>query len=197
MEVTAPYITQDGPADGATRARILDAAFSCAERYGLSRTTMADVAREARLARQTVYRHFEGRHALIAALVLREEQRIVAAVREATSPHAELRPALEAAFVTCLRVLRQHPLLDKVMATEPQELLPYLTVDASPVMTLGNRLMEHVFERRAPDADPRLVHRAAETCARVFISFAISPPADGIEEVASSLADLIVNGVGA
>jgi AcrR family transcriptional regulator len=196
MESAPEYETEIQSADDPTRARILDAVFSCAERYGLSRTTIADVAKEARLSRQTLYRYFPGRHALLAALVLREEERIIASVKQAIEPHRELRPAMEAAFVATLKTFREHPLLDKVMATEPQELLPYLTVEANPVMSLGKRLMEHVFAARAHDADPRLVHRAAETCARVFISYAVTPPADDIDEVAASLADLICEGVG-
>lgn len=179
----------------AARARILDATFACAERYGLARTTIADVAKQARLARQTVYRYFPGRHALFAALVLREEERIIEAVRAAIRPHGDLRPALEAAFGTCLRTLREHPLLDKVMATEPQELLPFLTVEANPVMSLGMRLAEEVLHTRAPEASPVLVRRAAETCARIFISYAITPPVDDPDEVAAGLADLICFGV--
>jgi AcrR family transcriptional regulator len=178
-----------------TRARILDAAFSCAERYGLARTTMADVAREARMARQTLYRYFPNKHDLFFALVLREEERILAAVREAIAPHPELRPALEVAFLTGLRWLREHPLLDKVMASEPQELLPFLTVEANPVMALGMRLTEEVFSTRADGASPVLVHRAAETCARLFISYAISSPLDDAEEVAHTLAELLCSGL--
>jgi AcrR family transcriptional regulator len=182
-------------ADDPTRARILDAVFSCAETYGLSRTTMADVAKEARLSRQTVYRYFPGRHALLAALVLREEERIIAAVKEAIAPFNELRPAMEAAFVTTLKTFREHPLLDKVMATEPQELLPFLTVEANPVLSLGKRLTEHVFSTRARNVPPELVHRAAEACARIFISYAISPPDEDNETVAAQLAELVCHGL--
>jgi len=181
--------------DTDTRARILDAAFACAERYGLARTTMADVAREARLSRQTVYRYFESKHDLVFALVLREEERIIAAVHVAIAPHPDLRPALEAAFVTALRWLREHPLLDKVMATEPSELLPFLTVEANPVLGLGMRLMEEVFDARAGNVSPILTARAAETCARLFISYAVTPPAEDHEVVAETLAELLCRGL--
>jgi AcrR family transcriptional regulator len=195
MESVPEYETETQPADDPTRARILDAVFSCAERYGLSRTTIADVAKEARLSRQTVYRYFPGRHALLAALVLREEEGIIAAVRQAIEPHRELRPAMEAAFVTTLKTFREHPLLDKVMATEPQELLPFLTVEANPVMSLGIRLTEQVFSTRTHDVPAALMHRAAETCARIFISYAISPPDEANETVAAELAELVCNGL--
>jgi AcrR family transcriptional regulator len=191
-----PLYGVDAPApEDATRARILDAVFACAERFGLGRTTMADVAKEARLARQTVYRYFPSRHDLLAALVLREEERLVARVREAIAPYAELRPALEAAFTASLKTFREHPLLDKVMATEPQELLPFLTVEANPVMSMGMRLTKQVLATRAANVPERLRYRAAEICARVFISYAISPPDEPNEVVAASLAELVCTGL--
>src|SRR5437867_8433475 len=164
-----------------TRRRILDAGFGCAERFGIGRTTMSEVAREAGISRQTLYRYFASKHDLTATLVLREEERLIADVRAAAKPHADLRPALEAAFLTCLKFFRNHPLLTRVMAVEPQELLPFLTVEGNPVIDLGTRTMEEVLGERLPNASPILVHRASETCARVLTSYAITPPTDPVE----------------
>src|SRR5688572_31750683 len=94
----------------AAKGRILDAAFSSAERIGLGRLTMADVAREARLSRQTVYRYFSSKHDLFMALVIREEEVLFQQLQAAIAPHRELRPAVEAAFRTMLRAMRAHPL---------------------------------------------------------------------------------------
>jgi AcrR family transcriptional regulator len=182
-------------ADDAARQRILDAGFDCAARFGLRRTTMAEVAKAAGVARQTVYRYFATRHALFAALVLREDERLAETVRAAAEAHADLRPALEAAFLAALRALREHPLLDRVMATEPHELLPYLTVEANPLLEMGMRVTEGVLSERLPEASPLLIHRAAEMCARVFLTYAIVPPADDPEEVAANLAELICHGL--
>jgi len=180
----------------ATQARILDAAFSCAGRIGLVRTTMAGVAREARLSRQTVYRYFASKHDLFMALVLREEQVLMTSVRAAIEPHRELRPAVEAAFRTILRAVRAHPLLDRVMATEPRELLPYLTVEANPVREMGIRMMEEVFATRMEGVSPMLAHRAAEISSRLVTSYAILPPDDDPDVVAGQLAELVCNGLG-
>ena len=46
------------------RERILDAAERCLERFGIQKTTLADVAEEAGVARVTVYRQFADRDAL-------------------------------------------------------------------------------------------------------------------------------------
>ena len=180
----------------ATHARILDAAFACAGRFGLVRTTMSGVAREARLSRQTVYRYFATKHDLFMALVIREEEVLMTSVRAAIAPHAELRPAIEAAFRTILRAMRAHPLLDRVMATEPHELLPYLTVEANPVREMGIRMMEEVFSTRMSNVSPVLAHRAAEISSRLVTSYAIMPPDDDPDVVAGQLAELVCNGLG-
>jgi AcrR family transcriptional regulator len=183
-------------AEDATKGRILDAAFSLAGIGGLGRLTMADVAREARLSRQTVYRYFSSKHDLFMALVIREEEVLFAQLQTAIAPHRELRPAVEAAFRTMLRAMRAHPLLDRVMATEPQELLPYLTVEANPVRDMGIRAMEQVFSERMENVSPVLAHRAAELCSRLITSYAIMPPDDDPDVVAIQLAELVCNGLG-
>jgi AcrR family transcriptional regulator len=182
-------------AEEAAKGRILDAAFSSAERVGLGRLTMADVAREARLSRQTVYRYFSSKHDLFMALVIREEEVLFEQLQAAIAPHRELRPAVEAAFRTMLRAMRAHPLLDRVMATEPQELLPYLTVEANPVRDMGVRAMEQVFSERMEVVSPMLAHRAAELCSRLITSYAIMPPDDDPDVVAVQLAELVCNGL--
>jgi len=179
----------------ATRARILDAAFTSAERLGLGRTTIADVARESKLSRQTLYRYYASKHDLFMALVQREEEILFAQVMAAIAPHRELRPAVEASFRTILRAMRAHPLLDRVMATEPQELLPYLTIEANPMRDMGIRMMEQVFAERGHGISPILAHRAAEISSRLVTSYAIQPPDDDPDVVAAELAELVCNGL--
>jgi AcrR family transcriptional regulator len=182
-------------AEEAAKGRILDAAFASAERVGLGRLTMSDVARQARLSRQTVYRYFSSKHDLFMALVIREEEVLFEQLQAAIAPHRELLPAVEAAFRTMLRAMRAHPLLDRVMATEPQELLPYLTVESNPVRDMGIRVMEEVFSERMEVVSPMLAHRAAELCSRLITSYAIMPPDDDPDIVAVQLAELVCNGL--
>jgi AcrR family transcriptional regulator len=58
------------------RERLLNAAEVCFERFGLRRTTIDDVAREAKVSRSTVYRYFDGRGDLLVAAYLRENQAV-------------------------------------------------------------------------------------------------------------------------
>lgn len=173
-----------------TRGRILDAAFECAERYGLRRTTMGDVARAAGVSRQTVYRYFPTKHVLFALLALREEARLAELVRSAVAAEPDLHRAIAAGIGTALRWLREHPLLDPLLKAEPGELLPYLTTEANPLIALATRTCEEIFRERFPTAPPKLVRRAAEALGRVLLSYAITPPVESAEEVAGSLAQL-------
>lgn len=58
--------------DRDARERLLDAAEACLSRYGFAKTTVEDVAREARVSRSTFYRYFESRRDVVVAIFLRE-----------------------------------------------------------------------------------------------------------------------------
>ncbi len=62
-----------------SRDQILDAAVACLTQFGNDKTTLNDVARAAGLSRQTVYRYFPDRGALLEAVQELEEERLRAA----------------------------------------------------------------------------------------------------------------------
>jgi AcrR family transcriptional regulator len=65
-------MTAQGMAETAdTRERILEAAALCFARFGIAKTTLGDVAREAGVARVTVYRQFVDKEALFAGTTAR------------------------------------------------------------------------------------------------------------------------------
>jgi AcrR family transcriptional regulator len=74
-----------------TRSRILDAAIECFAHFGNDKTTVNDVARAAGVSRQTVYRYFSDRTALLEAVDLFEHQQTTAEVARI----AETAPDLE------------------------------------------------------------------------------------------------------
>jgi AcrR family transcriptional regulator len=65
---------QDTDAAAAVRARLLEAAEACFDRFGIAKTTMDDVAGAAGVSRATVYRYFTDREALVVASVVRRAQ---------------------------------------------------------------------------------------------------------------------------
>lgn len=178
-----------------THERILDATLAALSKHGLQRLSLEDVAREAGVSRQTVYRYFGSKDALITACILREEAGFIERVTAAAREHAELRPALEAAMVAMLTAAREHPLLDRLLETEPEALLPFLTTGAGPVLSAARPALSELLTRRLPHLSEQTVHRLADLVTRLFISYAINPPEDSVAELAAGLTDLLLEGV--
>jgi AcrR family transcriptional regulator len=63
--------------DTETRGRILDAAIACFTQFGNDKTTLNDVARVAGLSRQTIYRYFPDRAALLEEVDAHEARRLL------------------------------------------------------------------------------------------------------------------------
>jgi AcrR family transcriptional regulator len=176
----------------ATRARILDAAFDAVATFGLARLTVEDVARQAGLSRQSVYRYFASRDELIGALVLREVDAILEGVREANARHADLEAAVGESALFCLRTLRRHPLLDRLLAWEPETLLPHLTTRAGPVIARAREVLEDMAAERV-GVRSRLVHRTADVAVRAIVSYALTPSEDEPEDIAAELARILAS----
>jgi AcrR family transcriptional regulator len=180
-----------------THQRILDAALTIMSRYGLTRLALEDVAREAGVSRQTVYRYVGNREGLINGTILREEEAFFDRMREAAGAHEEFRPALEAAITAALRTAREHPLLDRLLATEPQALLPFLTDGSGPVLSAARPVVVELLGRYVPHLGARDLDRVADAASRLIVSYAISPADEPVEPLAAGLAALLVEGVGA
>jgi AcrR family transcriptional regulator len=54
--------------------RIIRAATACFGRWGVSKTSMGDIAAAAQMQRPHLYRHFESKEALITAVIVRESR---------------------------------------------------------------------------------------------------------------------------
>ena len=116
-----------------TRDAILDAAIESVSLFGLAKLSMSDVAGRAGLSRPTLYKHFGSKDALVAGVVEREAVVLVADILAAAEAHDDPGESLEAAVVAALRLTREHPLLDRIIRTEPESLLPFLTTDAAAI----------------------------------------------------------------
>ena len=183
------------------RQRLLGAALEAATVHGIARLSMADVAQRAGLSRQTLYRHFASKEMLIAELVAAETAVLVAGVVEAARLHDDPRASLEAAFGSALVAAREHPLLDRLIRTEPETLLPLLTTDGGPVTVQVRTVVEAVLAERAVvpavdgTVDPVDLRRFADIVTRLLVSYAVSAPDDPPEVVASAIARFLIDGV--
>lgn len=178
-----------------TRDRILDATLELLASIGLAKLSLEEVAAEAGVSRQTVYRHFGNRDQLLAATVLREEQGFIDRIVAASDRESELQAALEAAIRETLTAAREHPLLDRLLETEPEQLLPFLLSGSGPVLPAARPVITEVLRRFLPEQPDAHVRLVADLCTRLMISYTANPPDDDLEDVARGLAAIIVRGV--
>lgn len=82
------------------RERLIDAAEVCLARFGLAKTTVEAVARQASVSRATVYRYFESRDELILGVILRETDRYLTRIR----PRMERQESLSEAVIEFVQV---------------------------------------------------------------------------------------------
>lgn len=159
------------------RERLLEAAYACVARYGLAKTTMEDVARQARLSRATVYRYFpRGKDQLVHEVVSWEAARFFQRLTAAVADQADLTDLLVETLVFARRAVNDHDVLQKILETEPDRLLPVLTVENARLVALVRQFLVVPLGRSAlrPDVD---VDDAADYLARMLLSH-IGAPGD-------------------
>jgi AcrR family transcriptional regulator len=156
------------------RERIFQAAFACVARYGIAKTTVEDVAREARVSRATVYRYFSGKDDLIRQTIAWETARFFTQLAETVAGIEDLAPLLEEALFFAHRELEDHAVLQKVLQTEPELLLPELSTEAERLITLVRAFLMPWLDRT--ELGPGVERaQAAEHIARMFLSYLGSP----------------------
>jgi AcrR family transcriptional regulator len=109
-----------------TRARILEVSTALLARFTVSKFTMEDVARAAGIARQTIYKHFNGKDDLLIELFVQQmEQNQHPVLRRLDEPPSS--DALVTLFMTELGLARTYTLysqvLDPVLAPRMAELV--------------------------------------------------------------------------
>lgn len=162
-----------------SRERLLEAALRCIEADGLAATTVEDVARAASLSRATVYRQFPGgREQLVSETVTFEVARFFERVERRVAAEPDLEAKLCTGLVVGHRAIEEHTLLQRLLRTEPELVLPEIDTATRVVLEVltahvADLLEAAVAEGRAhADLDVGL---AADHLAHLFLSYLGSP----------------------
>lgn len=174
LDVLVPDPTVE--ADPMTEA-ILTAALGRFREFGIRRTTMEDIARTVGISRMSIYRRFPDRDALVKAVVLGEARAFFSRFEAAVDACETTDDLLAEGFAFALAHSRAHPLIKRLLGSDPEFLLPYLTTGAGPIITaatefLAGRLSREVEEGRLGPVDLGL---AAELLVRLVHSFLLLP----------------------
>jgi AcrR family transcriptional regulator len=167
----APVVGEDALFD-----RVAAAALDEFAEHGIRRTSMEDVARRAGVSRMTVFRRFTSKQGLVEVVIAREVRRGMQELDLLWESAETLEDRLVAGCEFAGRYVRGHPLFDRLLRSEPEVLLPPLTLDGGPVLELyrsliAHRLQAEVNAGRAATSD---IDGVAEVIARLAISLLLT-----------------------
>jgi AcrR family transcriptional regulator len=161
------------PAPG-LETRVLDAAAHRFAQQGVSATTMSQLARDAEISREWLYRHYRNRNAVLAALALREIQLVLEGVAERAAAADDVVDSAVEAFTYVVAYARGNPILQRVVTDDPERL-------AHLVGTHADRVLEFAVDAVATllttvgEVDPARAHLTAETLCRLALATIIVP----------------------
>ncbi|HTW19291.1 MAG TPA: TetR family transcriptional regulator [Mycobacteriales bacterium] len=179
-----------------TRDALLDAAYDVVVAGGWQTARMVDVAAAAGVSRQTLYNEFGSKDALAQALAMREAQRFIDGTNRFLEDVNPTRPgdAVAAATEWTIREASDNPLLKAVLTDDTSELLPFLTTRGDAIIAAARQNIETYWRAQWPEIDPADVALAAETVARLTVSYLVLPsdgPDGSAEAIAARLSLLV------
>ena len=109
---------------------MLAAAYECVARFGIAKTTVEDVVKQSGVSRATVYRVFPGgKEQLLRAAVSWEMDRFFLRLAEEVVAAPDFASMVERGLTFAHSAVHQHEVLQKVLVTEPERILPLLTTE--------------------------------------------------------------------
>jgi AcrR family transcriptional regulator len=161
------------------RERILDGAMLAIARHGLSKLGMRDVSDSAGVSRGTLYRYFPNREELMQHLAAFESARFQRCVAEALRAAPARSGRLEVALQHVTRYVREHPVIQRVIDTEPAFVLRHLR-EQFPTLcaTTGALLAPLLAETRPVRNGVATTEQLVDWLTRLMISAVLFPDPD-------------------
>lgn len=156
----------DAPTDDAMTARILDGAFDQLVEHGVRYFSVEDVARRVGINRITIYRRFAGKDDVLQAVIFREARRLFARVDEAVASIRSPEHQLVEGFTASVLGVRDHPIVQRVLATEPDMLASLIISYGAATIALGRSYLTGYLAN---------AEVFAELAVRVGLSFILIP----------------------
>jgi AcrR family transcriptional regulator len=155
-------------------SRVVDAALRCIGRWGVAKTSLDDVAREAGCSRASIYRAFPGGKESVLGAVTRSElgrffNRVAARLEQAST----LEDLLVAGLSESYTALSSHQALQFLLAHEPELVLPNLTFNRLELVLAAASGFAAPY--LAPYVGEEEARPAAEWVARLVLSYTLCP----------------------
>jgi AcrR family transcriptional regulator len=163
------------PQESGSRARVIAASLRCVARYGVSKTTVDDVARQAGLSRATLYRAFPGgRDQILSTMLDTEIRRYFTDLAARLDDARDLEELLIIALTTGADQIARHDTLRFLLAHEPEVIVPYISFGRfDDVLSVTGAFLEPYL---VPSLGRTQARRVAEWVTRLVISHVACPP---------------------
>lgn len=172
--VLASLLDEAGAPREPMTERILDAALAEFSEFGLRRVSVEDIRRRACVNRTTVYRRFATKNDLIAAVFQRWILRVLTETARAVADRPTVRERLVEGFVRSVLLVRTDPLVGRLLRSEPETFLPYLTTEGAPILRACREFL--AAQCREAHPDPAYdADAAAEIALRLAQSVVLTP----------------------
>ena len=164
--------------------RVIAALMTCVARWGLSKTTLEDVAREAGISRATLYRLFPGGKGLLFEAAARHEVARLLVDVSAQFPDADsVEEILVAAIGGASSFLASHKAFGALLRNEPEVLMPFLAFDRQGPILVASAAF--ITPHLARFVEISIAEEVAEWAARLVISYTVTvSPSIDLTEVA-------------
>ncbi|MCH5643267.1 TetR/AcrR family transcriptional regulator [Gordonia sp. ABSL49_1] len=153
------------------RSRILDAAIRCVDRYGAQKTTLADVANEIGVTRQTVYRYFPTVNDMLAAVAAAGAQDFLDRMAVDLAHVTTAQDAITETIIYCLRVLPDEPAIGLLVRAGETEFFTKEATTAGAIALGASMLRRLSVDWEAEGYDETAMQGLAEMVMRVWLSF--------------------------
>jgi AcrR family transcriptional regulator len=133
--------------DLALQAQILNVAAKCFKRFGVRRTRLEDIAKEAGVSRPLLYKIYGSRQVLMEILIAREVEEIINDQATYIASYSSFAEAIVEGSVRGIERSRKAKLLSDLMANNTALQMPDLVLDDSkPFKAIAMRIWQPVFE---------------------------------------------------
>ena len=183
------------------REQILDAAGRAFGSYGFRKTSVADIVREAGVARATVYNYFPTKEEIFSAVVRREINDVIRKVRDAAMKETNTLDRLRTAVTTQVDEIRNKVNVFRITTASLHEMLPRTHEASQELVEEALKVYRWILEEgvRAGEVVVDDVETTSWTILLAFKGVFITTVSGHIEEripgVLDTLLEIIWNGL--
>ena len=157
-------------------ARILDAALEEFEDVGITKARVEAIAKRAGIGRATLYRTYDDKDSLVAAVLARKVDESLGMLDDVMSRYDRIEDRMVEGFVTILQAFREDVLLQRLLAVEPESVTPWLTVNGGPMIRVASDHLAKLLRSAEVEIDADIdIDVIAEMAVRLVHSLYSTP----------------------